>query len=286
VLLVESAGGQHYVVRLYTTAAPAEVQYELAAVALLASRGFPTPAPEPAGDGSLAGKAAGRPAAVFRFAAGRHPAGLGTRYRQDLELGLQAAGLAGRLHQLSRGVSLPGARTDRLDPLRRIGAFLDSAAASEPALADAVGALSGLRGRLTELYRADGLPRGLVHNDISAHNLLLDPAGSVAALIDFDDCVTSFLLYDLGRIVEVWGCGPDGRVDPARVDRLIGAYSAQRPLTGEEEIHARWLIAAYAGATGAGYLTGMIRAGAPVSGPHDSTAMSVALQLLRLDAAG
>ena len=86
-------------------------------------------------------------------------------------------------------------------------------------------------------------------------------------------------------IVEVWGCGPDGRVDLTRVGRLIGAYSAQRPLTGEEERHARCLIAAYA-ATGAGYLTGMIRAGATVSGPHDSTAMSVTLELLRLDAAG
>jgi homoserine kinase type II len=212
--LVNSTAGDRYIVRQYTTAVAAEVEYELAAVEYLSVRGFPTPAPVRARDGSLVGQIGARPAGVFQFVFGNHPADLGTPFRQDLELGLRAAALAGQLHQLIRDMDFPGYRTGRLDPLSRINTYLNSPLAVLSVLAEATESLARLSTTLTELYSAGTLPRGLVHNDISAHNFLLDSAKSVAALIDFDDCMDSFLLYDLGRIVEVWGSGPDGCIDP------------------------------------------------------------------------
>jgi Ser/Thr protein kinase RdoA (MazF antagonist) len=113
------------------------------------------------------------------------------------------------------------------------------------ALAEAIKLIASLRTTVTEIYATAALPRGLVHNDISARKLLLDAAGSVTAVLDFDDCMTSFLLFDLGRIIEVWGSGTDGNIDLGRVSQLIDAYNSERAITG----------------------------------PHDSAAMSAALQL-------
>jgi Ser/Thr protein kinase RdoA (MazF antagonist) len=284
--LVESTAGDRYVVRRYTTARAAEVDYELAAVEYLSARGFPTPAPVRAGDGNLAGQLGTQPAAVFQFASGSHPADLGTAFRQDLELGLRAVALAGKLHHLTWGMSFPGHRTGQLDPLRRIDDFLTGPLATLAVLAEATKALARLSTTLTELYSASMLPRGLVHNDISAHNLLLDSAKSVTALIDFDDCMSTFLLYYLGRIVEVWGSTPDGHIDPERISQLIDAYSHERTLTTEEKRNANSLIAAYAAATGIRYLTGKVRQGETLTSPADSTAMSLALQMLGPDANG
>jgi Ser/Thr protein kinase RdoA (MazF antagonist) len=281
--LVESTAGDRYVVRQYTTAVAAEVEYELAAVEYLSARGFPTPAPVRACDGSLVGHVGSRPAGVFQFVFGSHPADLGTPFRQDLELGLRAAALAGELHQLTWDIGFPGYRSGRLDPLRRINDFLKSPLAALPVLAEAAESLTRLSARLSELYSADTLPRGLVHNDISAHNLLLDPDNSVAALIDFDDCTTTFLLYDLGRIVEVWGSGPDGRIDPPRIGQLVDSYGRERTLTSDEKRNVNSLIAAYAAATGVSYLAGKAEQGETVTSPADSNAMSIALQMLRAD---
>jgi Ser/Thr protein kinase RdoA (MazF antagonist) len=279
--LVTTAAEDQYVVRQYATATAAEADYELTAAEYLSARGFPTPAPIRTADDTLAGHIGSRPAAVFKFVTGNHPADLGTVPRDDLELGLQSAALAGRIHRLTWGVTFPGHRTDQLDPLRRINRFLEGPMAAMPALAQVTDPLARLSVALTGLYAASPIPRGLVHNDISAHNLLLNPAGSVAALIDFDDCMTSFLLYDLGRIVEVWGSGPGGHIDQSRVDQLIDAYSRERTLTIQEKRLAISLIAAYAAATGIGVLANKLRHGHTITSPADSVAMSVALQLLQ-----
>lgn len=257
------------------------MEYELHATQYLAHRGFPTPAPVEAADGSLWGLIDDRPAALFTYAAGVHPSDLADGYfSADLELGRSAAGLAAQIHVLSADQRLPGRRTTRLDPLQRIETFLRSPYADLPVLREATRRLIGLREKMADVY-ADptGLRQGLVHNDISAVNLLLDRTGTITALIDFDDCMTSFQLYDLGRIAETWARHADRHADIRRINELIEAYHATRPLTDREAELAVDLIATYAAATGVDILTGMLRHGAQVQDPRASYSMLFYLDL-------
>ncbi len=274
--LVEAAAGRRFVARCYSQSTAAEVEYELHAIEFLAQRGFPTPAPLRGRDGSLWSLIDGHPAALFEHADGEHPAGLMDVYfSADLPLGRTAAGLAGRMHMLSSNKAFPGRRTDRRDPLHVIAAFLDSPYADLPELGEAVARLVAQHQKMTAVYaNPSGLRRGLVHNDISAHNLLLDPdTGTVTALLDFDDCISSFQLYDLGRIAETWGRSSDRHADMKSVQALIAAYHEARPMTDREAELAVDMIATYAAATGAGVLTNMLRNGTQVQDPRDSHSM-------------
>ncbi|MER7251815.1 phosphotransferase [Kribbella sp. NPDC000426] len=271
-----------FVARSYSTSTAAEVEYELHATEFLAQRGFPTPAPVRADDGSLCGTIDDRPAALFMYAAGTHPTDMMDGYfSTDLRLGRQAATLAAEMHVLTADQSFPGARTTRLDPLQRIETFLRSPYADLPVLREARRHLTALQEKIADVYaNPTGLRHGLVHNDISAVNLLLDETtGELTALIDFDDCMTSFQLYDLGRIAETWGRTSDRHADLTRIKELIEAYDATRHLTDREAELAVDLIATYAAATGVDILTGMLRAGAAVQGPEDSYSMLFFLDL-------
>jgi Ser/Thr protein kinase RdoA (MazF antagonist) len=222
-----------------------------------------------------------RPAALFTYAAGTHPTDLMDGYfSSDLRLGRDAARLAAQMHVLTAGQRFDGARTTRLDPLDRIQRFLHSPYADLPVLREATHHLTALAARIADVYaNPTGLRQGLVHNDISAVNLLLDK-GEINALIDFDDCMTSFQLYDLGRIAETWGRTPDRHADRTRIADLISAYDAVRPLTDREAELAVDLIATYAAATGADILTNMLRSGADVRSPADSYSMLFFLDLI------
>lgn len=279
--LVDGADGSRFVARSYSTSTPAEVEYELHATEFLAQRGFPTPAPIAADDGSLRGTIDDRPAALFTYAAGAHPTDLMDGYfSTDLQLGRDAAGLAAEMHVLAADQTFPGRRTTRLDPLERIQRFLRSPYADLPVLREAARHLTVLQERIADVYaNPAGLRQGLVHNDISAVNLLLDETGEITALIDFDDCMTSYQLYDLGRIAETWGRTPDRHADLTRIKELIEAYDATRPLTDREAELAVDLIATYAAATGADILTNMLDAGARVQSPADSYSMLFFLDL-------
>jgi Ser/Thr protein kinase RdoA (MazF antagonist) len=271
-----------FVARSYSSSTPAEVEYELQAAEFLAQRGFPTPAPIRANDGSLWGTMHDRPAALFTYAAGAHPTDLLDGYfSADLRLGRNAAALAAQLHVLAADQSFNGARTARLDPLQRIETFLRSPYSDLAVLREATRHLTALHEKIADIYaNPTGLRQGLVHNDISAVNLLLDEVtGEINALIDFDDCMTSFQLYDLGRIAETWGRTPDRHADLTRIKELIEAYDATRRLTDRESELAVDLIAAYAAATGVDILTNMLRAGAHVQSPADSYSMLFFLDL-------
>jgi Ser/Thr protein kinase RdoA (MazF antagonist) len=280
--LVESSDDRRFVARRYGTSTAAEVEYELHAVEFLAGRGFPTPAPVRTRDGALWSLLDDRPAALFDHVEGEHPTDLTAgSFSSDLPLGRAAAGLAGRMHALCAGQTFPGRRTDQRDPLRRIERFLRSSYASVPALREATDRLTSQRAKLAAVY-ADpaGLRRGLVHNDLTAANLLLDAAsGEVTAVLDFDDCLTSFQLYDLGAIADVWGRDADLHADLTRVQELVAAYHATRPLTDREAELAVDLIATHAAATGVGVLTNLLRKGGRVQDPRDSHSMRFFLDL-------
>lgn len=279
--LVDGADGSRFVARSYSTSTAAEVEYELHATQFLAQRGFPTPAPIGTRDGSLWGLIDGRPAALFTYAEGAHPSDLMDGYfSADRRLGRRAAGLAAEMHALSAEQSFPGRRTTQRDPLERIQSFLSSPYANLPALREASSHLIALKEKMTGVYTNPvGLRQGLVHNDITAVNVLLDQTGEIAAVLDFDDCMTSFQLYDLGCIADTWGRDAERHADLSRIHELIEAYHAERSMTDREGELAIDLIATYAAATGVDVLTNMLCHGTQVPDPRDSYSMSFFLDL-------
>lgn len=121
-----------------------------------------------------------------------------------------------------------------------------------------------------------------MHNDISRQNLLIDPStGGITALLDFDDCIESFLLYDLGRIAETCGTATPGLSDPAAINHLIAAYSNLRPLSDREAALAIDFLGTYAAATGVHVLSNKLRSGAAVLDPSESHPMALFLELTR-----
>jgi Ser/Thr protein kinase RdoA (MazF antagonist) len=89
-LLIETPSGARFVVRQHSAATAGEVEYELAAIEFLSSRGFPTPAPVRSTDGLLAGQISGQWGAVFQYAAGKHPDGLDSTVGEKLSPGQTA----------------------------------------------------------------------------------------------------------------------------------------------------------------------------------------------------
>jgi len=269
------------VARSYSSSTIPEVEYELHATEFLAHCGFLTPAPLRTQDGALWDLADGRPVAIFEYVAGEHPPEMTDGFwSRDFSLGCKTAALAGQLHALSWGRSFPGRRTSQRDPLHQIARFLSGPYSQLAVLREAVGELTAQYEKMAGVCaNTVGLPQGLVHNDISAHNLLLDSSGGIAGLIDFDDCITSFLLYDLGRIAETWGRDINRGADIDRIQQIIAAYDRARPLTERESSLAVDFIATYAAATGVNVLTNMLRHGTQVEDPRESYSMLLFLDL-------
>lgn len=271
----------HVIVRHYRrTGSAADVTFELAAVDHLATVGFPTPAVIKAADGACFDVVDGRFAAMFAYVAGtRPPSRPGGFGSYDLGLGVELGALLGRLHRTTWGIDFPGARQERGDPMRRIGEFL-AAGRNDRRLR----AVTGMPAFLDGLERVcgsvpSGLPRGLVHADINESNVLVGDDGRLTALLDFDDCLYSHLVYDLCSLISTWGLDEDRMLDLERGRALVDAYDGVRPLSAAERAHLPLFLLVYLGASGAEYVAGLHRRDAFIHGVTDSYSATTFLAL-------
>lgn len=277
--------GRAWVVRHYrSTLNAAEIDCELAAVAYLAHLGYGTPAVVPAQPGGrLWETVEARPAALFTFAEGRHPeqrpGGYGS---MDLDLGQQAARLAGRLAIALSGHELPGRRSPTREAQHKINAFLSGDLVEHPLFAELVTPLRQIADRIAPLYArriATGLPSGLIHNDMTPANMLLDSRGRLDVLLDFDDCVQTFLIYELGPIVNCFGKDEDRHVDLRRIAELVAAYDSVRRLTEREREVLPDVLAAHSAAEGISVLSNWVFRGQSVASPLESYSAQTFLEL-------
>ncbi|MEQ7007431.1 phosphotransferase [Actinopolymorpha sp. B17G11] len=251
-----------YVARHYRrTQGAAELVFELAAVRYLAEQGFPVADVVEAGDGARFDYVQGRPCALFHYVAGTAGDSPGESGCADLTSGITAARLLAQMHLVTRGRTFPGSRSERSDPLMRLTQWVRQDGA-DPEFLDIPGGpaflhhLQRLLHTLNfELAQRTHMWVGLVHGDVAPNNLVLDSAGTVAALIDFDDCLYSYVIYDLASILWYWGRSAGGNLDVTRTRRLIEAYCDVRELTADERHLLAPLLAAYLAADAIGQIT-------------------------------
>lgn len=116
-------------------------------------------------------------------------------------------------------------------------------------------ALARVRDELSRtVATSTDLPRSLVHADINERNVLVDDAGSVVALLDFDDCLDSHLVYDLCSLIGTWGLDEARMLDGPPTRALVAAYERRRSLTNAERETLPLFLLAYLGAHGSEYV--------------------------------
>jgi homoserine kinase type II len=258
------ADGELLVLRRYDATEPAEVPWEIELLRRLVARGFPTAPLIARSDGALASTFSGRPAALFAYLPGRHPA------PDDPRAAALAADVVARLHELTDGLTLPYPRT-RMDGRRRLALFrtwLEARGArpGEAALARLAAEVEAYTAELAARLgpRARALPRGAIHHDAHADNLLLDEAGRLVALLDFDDAHETFLLADLAVLLEAWGSEPASHaLAPERTGVVLRAYRARRRLSEAEQELLPDFLALYSLADSVQYVADRVEGGAP-----------------------
>lgn len=220
-----------YFVRVNEGKAEVDVAWEARLVSALAEGGVTTPSPLVAADGRPYAPLAterGKWVSVFPWRGGVHlmPGGVTPQRAQEL-----GAALA-QLHEV--GMKLPASwrRGSIYDHDHLVGRYQRFADTFDPALARA----SKLLGEELAFAAASAPIRrrathGIIHGDLFRDNVLWD-AGSLVAILDFEQASGGSLAYDLAVCINDW-CWT-GAPEPEIARALLAGYQKVRPLTAAD----------------------------------------------------
>lgn len=82
-------------------------------------------------------------------------------------------------------------------------------------------------------YLEGDLPRALVHGDVFADNVILDPVRG-PIIMDFEEATVYYRLFDVGMTI-IGACRADGKIDPVARQALVRGYRGVITLTPDEE---------------------------------------------------
>ncbi|UCE30961.1 MAG: homoserine kinase [Burkholderiales bacterium] len=226
---VTTTGGR-YVLTLFERIEPAELPFYLQLMQHLAARDVPCPDPVPDRLGRLWSELCGKPAALVTRLPGR------AQMRPDRAHCRQVGELLSRMHLGAR--DYPGRRLNPRGPqwwpeaTEAVMPFLS------PGQVELLREALAVQARFTRAARAASLPASAVHADLFRDNVLFDQ-GRLTGVIDFYFAGWDSWLFDIAVAVNDWCIDDDaGALDDTRVDALLAAYEAHRPLLAAER--ASW----------------------------------------------
>jgi homoserine kinase type II len=210
--------------RLYEEQDLAGAERETAMLERLAAAGVPTPSPLRRLDGAFVSRVREKPAALFPWREGRMRCQAGVTVEDAHRLG----GALAKVHRAGATEKAPPGRFRFEDLLHRLDGI---AASGNTPFASLV---PPLRASLESAHRARdvGLPGGLVHGDLFRDNVLWEPQGNIAALLDFESACEGPYVYDLMVTVLSWCFGDD--LQPPLASALRAGYESVRPLSEAE----------------------------------------------------
>lgn len=201
-----------------------ELEGYFALLAHLAARQFPCAAPCPSTQGGFLTVVADKPAAIFPWFAGE----LITTV-QSCHLDAIGTALA-QLHLAASDFSAP------LENVRGTAWMTQTAAQLMPALTSEQQALLALamdqQARWQDRFTT--LPQGIIHADLFRDNVLFE-GEALAVVLDFYYACRDTWLLDLATVIQDWCCDAADRIESRKLQRLLAAYTAVRPLTSEEQ---------------------------------------------------
>jgi homoserine kinase type II len=224
-----------FVLTLYERLPADELPFYLNLMAHLARAGVEVPAPVHDRTGALFSHLNGRPAGLVRRIDGAAVA---------LPSGDQCAAVGDALARLHLASQSYRARlTNRRGPAW----WRQAARAVRPFITREQNELLTNEVRFQTGFGKGTLPKGAIHGDLFCDNVLFDQ-GRVAGIIDFGFAATDFFAYDLAIAVNDWcvAGNPDGALDHARMNAMVRAYHAERPLTDDERVQWMALLRAAA----------------------------------------
>ncbi|MFA5493212.1 MAG: homoserine kinase [Porticoccaceae bacterium] len=223
---IRNGGAGGYVLTLVETADAQQIDFAARLATHLHQCRLPVPAPLAAGSGERIHRLAGKPALVFDRIAGRHPDPVENEHCAAIGDFLARAHLA--------AADWPAT----LDNRRGLGWMMAAAEGVEKLLGAGDRAL--LAGQLSRyrqlLAERPALPRGAIHGDLFHDNSLFAD-GRLAAVIDFYNASSDWLLLDVAVAVNDWCRGEAGAIAADRFAALVGAYRQVRPFSAAEIHH-------------------------------------------------
>lgn len=216
-----------YVLTLFEHNQMDELPYFIDLMSYLSTHGVPCPQPIANQAGISLHMLNGKPAVLISRLKGQDIAAPNTRHCAEVGRVLAKMHIAGQMFTSQPAHRNPRDAEWRINTAQKVMAHLPPA--DQQLLTDALAFQAALD--------MEQLPKGVIHADLFRDNVLFD-GDKIGGLIDFYYACHDALAYDLAIAVNDWCVHADGTLDDARLEAMLGAYQAVRPLTEAEQ--AAW----------------------------------------------
>lgn len=224
-----------WILTLFEDLSATELPFFARLMSWLHERQLPVACPLADANGDTLQTLSGKPALLFPRLPGQHPRAITAAHCAAI------GDFLGRMHAAS--AQYPEQR----DNPRGTG-WMESAGERLGSLLDSEDAAL-LQGQIANarFLRSLPLPQGLIHGDLFHDNALFENEKrfeneKLCGVIDFYNACTDMLALDLAILINDWCAVADGGLDKVRVQTVLAAYNAHRPLTALEHEHWQALL--------------------------------------------